>query len=144
MPHSIPQSACDKWRYTAAALPPCRLRAMLPAWASKKFKGWNHRALMMIQFFFASKFALFATFFHFFATPPYVFATPPYIFATPPYTFATPPLYFRHTPLFPTHPYIHNSSKNTHAHLCTRGFPSIVIRCVRHSSPCHLHDVRKE
>jgi hypothetical protein len=36
----------------------------------------------MIQFFFASKFALFATVFHFFATPPYIFATPPSFFAT--------------------------------------------------------------
>ena len=68
----------------------------------------------------------------------------PLYFRHTPYIFATHPLYFCHTPLFPTDPYIHNSSKNTHAHLFTRGFPSIVIRCVRHSSPCHLHDVRKE
>jgi hypothetical protein len=39
-------------------------------------------ATPMIQFFFASKFALFATVFHFFATPPYIFATHPSFFAT--------------------------------------------------------------
>ena len=73
----------------------------------------------------------------YFATPQ-LFSPHPHYFRHTPIIFATPPLFSPHPP------YFRHTWKNSSAHLFTSGFPSIVIRCLRHRSPCHLHNARKE